>query len=90
MFILRRIDNNPIQVRPLVVKAIIQPPYGDSVMSPLFERHLQRSREDDALVSVALVQSLYVLGVTVDDDAADSAESPVAADAVGAASSYWG
>lgn len=76
------INNNPIQVSPFIVPPIKQSPNGNGIAPALLERQLQRCRENNPLVRVALVQGLHILRVPVDDHAADPAQLPLAADAV--------
>lgn len=69
---LRGINDNPIQVCSLVVEAIVEPSNSDGVARTFVQRELQRRGQDDALVSVSLEESLQLLGLSVDHNAADA------------------
>ena len=79
----RGIDNNAIQIRSLVVNAVEQTSNGDRVLFPFLEGKLKRCGEDNPLVGVTLEKCFHVGGVTVHNNAADTAELPFAANAVG-------
>lgn len=81
------IHNNPIQIRTLGVESIPEPANRDLVLLPLCKGQLERSGEDCALVRIPLVEGLHVLGVAIDNDAADATKLPCASNAVGGSTS---
>jgi hypothetical protein len=73
---LRRINHNLIQIRPLVIDPIVQSSHSDGIMRPLLQRQQQRRRKNNALVGIPLIERLHVRGIPVDHGAADATELP--------------
>lgn len=84
--LLRRVDDNLINICPFIVKPVEETTDSDSIRATLIERELQRGRQDDALMRIPLVQGLDVLRLAIDYDAADAAELPRAPNTVRTAS----
>jgi hypothetical protein len=82
LLLLRGVNHNPIQIRTLDTLAIVKTTNSNSVLA-LLERKKQRRREDNALVRILLVQSVNVLLIAINDDAADAANGPGSVDAIG-------
>lgn len=86
LLFLRGIHNDLVQICALNVDPVAQSANGDGVRSFL-QREEERRGEDYSLVRVALVESVHVLSVAVDNDAADAAKLPRSADAIRRATS---
>ena len=81
-FFLRGVDNDSVDVSPLVVEAVEETTNRDGVLGTLIQCKLQRGREYNSLVSVSLEQGLDFLGLSVDNDTADTTKLPRPTDAI--------
>ena len=87
LFVFWRVDDDSIQISSFVIEAIGQAPNSDSVAAPVVECQQQWRGEDDSLVRVALEERLHRGIVAVHNDAAYTAELPLATKPIGTTSS---
>ena len=84
LLLLGRINNNAIKIRALVIEAVVQTSNSDGVLA-LLEGKEKRSGQEDSLVGILLIERVDLVGLAVDDNAADAADLPGAVDAIGCA-----
>jgi hypothetical protein len=80
-FWLGGIDNDLVQISTLDVLAIVKTTDSDGIGAVL-EWQFDGGGQQDTLVCVLLVEGVHVIFVTIDDDAADTANLPGAVDTV--------
>src|SRR5690242_9122054 len=85
LLILRRVNDNAVNIRTPVRLVVKQPSNLNCVVLALIKVQLQRGAENNALVSIPLVQALNLLCLAVDNNTRDTAQLPRSANAVGSA-----